>query len=115
MDISHGAQCHLWIVLGSLLVCHLQDLLDDVLRLHVRGDHQCQSVCFILLCSVTYFIDCLAPVLLLDIMTDANLAYFHSRLLPFVPLPYPLHLVLQGHVQHHYLQLWAQLGPVRQG
>merc|ERR1711971_605235 len=80
-----------------LLSYYLQDFLDDIPRLHVRGDHECQSVWLIFLCWVTYFIDCLA--------------HFHSRLHPFVSLRHPLHLLLQGHVQHHYLQLWAQLGP----
>ena len=100
-------------VLGLLLSYHLQDLLDNLPRLHVWGNHECQSVWFIFLCWVTYLIDCLTLVLVI-IIGVANLAHFHSRLLPFVPLPPPLHLLLQGHVQHHYLQLWAQLGPVRQ-
>merc|ERR1712223_260769 len=83
-------------VLVYLLVYHLQDFFNHIIWLHIWGDHEPQSVWFILLCSVAYFID--------------SLAHFYSGLLPFVSLLHPLYLVVQGHVQHHCLQIGTQLG-----
>ena len=98
-----------------LLVYHLQDFFNHIVWLHIWGDHEPQSVWFILLCSVAYFIDGLIQKsdLLLKKVCNVNLAHFYSGLLPFVSLLHPLYLVVQGHVQHHYLQIVTQLGSAK--
>ena len=41
----------------------------------------------------------------------SHLHHINGILAALVSSSYPLHLLLQGHLQHHNLKLWAQLRP----
>merc|ERR1719495_2888806 len=75
----------------------LQNLLDHIIWGHRKSDLEVDRVCLLL---PSWLGQCIY-----------RLGKFDHPLISSVPLVHPLHLLLQGHVQHHDLKLWWHPAP----